>query len=282
MSTDETAALDAIIAELYAVAPADFVAARTRRAKDAEPALARQVAKVRKPVVSAWAVDLLAREGRLADALELGAALREAQGELDAAELARLGRQRRQLVAALARTAVDLAAAAGVSVSAAAQSDLEATLNAALIHADAAAAVATARLAAPLDPSGDVDLADAVSGTVPDAAEGDPASRDLPEDELAERRARREAERAAREAERELERAERDSAKALEQRERAQERADRLRQRVEALRADLERAEREAAEAASELDELGAAASRAAADARTAARRVASAQAALS
>ena len=51
---------------------------------------------------AAWAVDLLARDGQLAEALELAGALREAQDDLDGAELARLSRQRRALVAALA------------------------------------------------------------------------------------------------------------------------------------------------------------------------------------
>lgn len=243
-------AFDAVVAELYAVVPAEFTAARAARANEAEAPLAARIRKVRKPVVAAWVVDLLAREGMLADALDLGAALREAQENLDAGELARLGQQRRQLVSALGRQAAAEAEKRGVTVSAAAQSDIESTLNAALIDADAAAAVRTARLAAPLEAgaAGDLELADAVTGSVPEAA---PAP--APTDELAERRARRAAEQALRDAERAVERAERDRAQAETKHERARDRAGRLAERVEALRAELERAESDAADARADL-----------------------------
>ncbi len=243
---------DTIVGELYAVVPAEFTAARTARAKEAEGPLAARIRKIRKPVVAAWVVDLLAREGMLSEALELGAALREAQDNLDAAELSRLGQQRRQLVAALGRQAAAAAEKQGVTVSAAAQSDIESTLNAALIDADAAAAVATARLAVPLEAgaAGDFDLAGAVTGSVPAAAVASP-----PTDELAERRARRAADQAVRDAERAVERAERERTQAQAKHGRAQERAGRLAERVEALRADLARAEAEAADAQDDLDQ---------------------------
>ncbi len=244
-------ALDAIIVELYALPPAEFTAARAARAREAEGGLARLIRAVRKPVVSAWAVDLLAREGMLTEALELGAALREAQESLDGAELARLGRQRRELVTALARQAVTAADDRGVTVSAAAQTGIEATLNAALIDPGAAAAVRSARLATPLDAgdAGSLDLAAAVSGSVPQAA----AEPEPPSDELAERRARREAEKAAREAERAAERAERERAQAQTRRDRAAERAEHLAERLATLRAELARVEAEAEEAAADL-----------------------------
>lgn len=263
--------LDAIVVELYACSPAEFTAARTERAKKEGGALGRRVAKIRKPVVSAWVVDLLAREGHLADALELGGALREAQESLDAGELARLGRQRRQLVAALAQTGAELAGTRGVAVSAAARDDVAATLNAALIDADAAAAVATARLAKPLEAggAGDVDLGDALSGSAPAAV----AAAAAPDDELAERRARRAAEQEAREAERAAERADREQADTAARRDRAQERVDRLRDRVEALRRDLDRAEADAESAEAELTELEQTATEAVAVARAASQR---------
>lgn len=276
MPTDDSDALDAIVVELYALPPAEFTAARTARSREADGALAAAIAKIRKPVVSAWVVDLLAREGHLADALELGEALRTAQDDLDAAELARLGRQRRQLVAALARTGAELAAGRGVAVSAAALQDVEATLNAALIDARAASAVASARLVGPLEASGDVDPAEALSGSTPTASAPSP-----PDDELAERRARREAERATREAERDAERAERDRAQADTARERARERAQRLQERVEELRRELERVTRESETADAALQEAEDAARTAAAAARSAARRAEAARNAL-
>lgn len=276
MPTDDSDALDAIVVDLYALPPAEFTAARTMRSREADGALAAAIAKIRKPVVSAWVVDLLAREGHLADALELGEALRTAQDDLDAAELARLGRQRRQLVAALARTGAELAAGRGVAVSAAALQDVEATLNAALIDARAASAVASARMVGPLEASGDVDPAEALSGSTPTASAPSP-----PDDELAERRARREAERATREAERDAERAERDRAQADTARERARERAQRLQERVEELRRELERVTRESETADAALQEAEDAARTAAAAARSAARRAEAARNAL-
>lgn len=253
MSADDAEALDAIVVELYSLPPAEFTAARTARAKEATGDLAARIRKVRKPVVAAWAVDLLAREGMLSDALDLGEAMRDAQESLDAAELQRLGRQRRQLVAALARQAVSEADKRGVAVSAAAQTDVEATLNAALIDADAAAAVRSARLASPLEAgdAGALDLSEVVSGSVPSA----PKEASPPSDELAARRARREAELALREAARASERAERERAQAETRRDRARTRAEHLAERVEAMRAELDRVEAEASEAQRELDE---------------------------
>jgi hypothetical protein len=250
---DESDAFDQIVVELYALPPSEFTAARAARAKGAGGGLAARVRRLRKPVVSAWAVDLLAREGLLTDALELGAALREAQENLDARELGRLGQQRRQLVTALARQAVTEADKRGVAVSAAAQTDIEATLNAALIDPDAAEAVRTARLAAPIEAGevGELDLTETVSGSLQPAPA--PAA---PSDELAERRARRAAEQAARDAERAAERAERESEQARSKRDRAQERFGRAHERVEGLRNDLQRAEAEEADAEKEVAAL--------------------------
>lgn len=120
----DAAALDAIAGELYSLPPARFTAARNARAGLAAPALGREVRALRKPTVAAYAVNLLVRDGRLTEAVELSAALRDAQDDLDAAELARLGAQRRALVAALAAQAADLAEEQGVAVSASAREDV--------------------------------------------------------------------------------------------------------------------------------------------------------------
>jgi len=242
--------LDAIAAELYGLPPAEFTAARNARAGLAAPALARQLKALRKPTVSAWAVNLLARDGQLADAVELSAALREAQDDLDAAELARLGRQRRQLVAALAKQAVGLAEEAGGSLSAAARDDVEKTINAAVMDASAAAAVLTARLVKPLE-AGDIDaaaLAEAVGGSLPGAVEAPPR------DDLAERRARKAAEKAAREAERIANEAERELARVDVRRAKAQERVDHVRERIDDLRRDLAGLEDDERTAVEKLD----------------------------
>ena len=259
----ERSDLDAIAAELYVLPPAEFTAARNARAGMADRSIAAQVRGLRKPTVAAWTVNLLARGGQLGEALELSAALREAQEDLDAAELSRLGRQRRALVAALATQATGLAKDAGVTVSAAARDDVEKTINAAVMDAAAAAAVMTGRLVTPLEAGAfeEADLADAVGGSLP----GVDAPR--PRDDLAERRARKAAEKAAREAERLANEAERELARIDAQRTKLQERVDHVSERIDDLRRDLERLEQEHAKAQAALgqveEERGAAASRA-------------------
>jgi hypothetical protein len=239
-----TAQLDAIAVELYALPPDDFTAARNARAAASDRLLAARVKALRKPTAAAWAVDLLARDGQLAEALELAGALREAQDDLDAAELARLSRQRRALVAALAGQAVDLADGRGVTISAAARADVEKTINAAVMDAAAAAAVMTARLIRPLEATGfdAVDVSDAVGGSTPGIPDAPPASRD----DLAERRARKAAERALREAERAAGEAQRELAKIDAKLAKVRERADHIRERIGDLRAELARLEADA------------------------------------
>lgn len=241
--------LDDIAAELYALPPADFTAARNAKATGP---LAAQVKALRKPVVSAWAVDLLVRAGGLTDALELAAALREAQDDLDAAELARLGRQRRSLVAALATQAVAAAREHDVTVSAAAREDIEKTLNAAMMDAAAAVAVMTGRLVRPLEATGfdAVDLEGAVAGSTPDG----PAPAAPSRDDLAERRARKAAEKAAREADRAANEATRELARVEAKRDKAQERVDHLAERIDDLERELARMRTDAEGARSDLE----------------------------
>jgi hypothetical protein len=274
---DASDQLDAIAAELYALPPDEFTKARNNRAGMADRSIAREVKALRKPTVAAWTVNLLAREGQLAEAIELSAALREAADDLDAAEMSRLGRQRRQLVAALASQAVDLAKDAGVAVSGAAREDVEKTINAAVMDASAAAAVMTGRLVKPLEAGAfeTADLADAVGGSVPGVVT--PA----PRDDLADRRARKAAEKAAREAERLANEAERELARIDERRAKAQERVDHLQERVDDLRRDLQRLEEETAVATGKLDDIEDERRDAVAKARAAAKESERAQAAL-
>lgn len=262
--------LDAVAAELYALPPDEFTAARNVRANQADGPLAAQIKALRKPTAAAWAVGLLAREGQLGDALELSAALREAQDDLDAAELNRLGRQRRALVAALAAQAADLAAAKGVTVSASARTEVEKTINAAVMDAAAAAAVMTGRLVRTLEATGlePVDLTDAVGGSVPGVPDAPAPSRD----DLAERRARKAAERELREAERAAGEADRELAKIDAKLAKARERTDHLRERVDDLRAELARFEADAEKAEAAATDLEAERTEAAERAQSAAR----------
>lgn len=245
---------DAVAAELLVVPPGDFVAARNARAAEASGALGSRIRGLRKPTVAAWAVNLLAHDPSFREALELSTALREAQDDLDAAELARLGKQRRALVAALARRSADLADDAGVSLSAAARDGVERTVNSAIVDAAAGAVVAAGRLVRTLEPGAlDSDaLTDRVAGSIP----GVPDAPDRPRDDLAERRARREAEKRRREAQREASEAGRVLARAEERRSSARERADRLHERADELRRDLARVSEDAERADAAVDEL--------------------------
>ncbi|MGN7970270.1 transposase [Microbacterium sp. 22296] len=244
--TDDDARLDEVAAELLALPPARFTTARNERAAEIGGAVGRRIARLRKPTVAAWAVNLLVRDGQLGEAVELSRALHEAQDDRDAAELARLGRQRRQLVSALARRAGELAAGAGTPLSAATADAVEKSVNAAIVDETAAAAILTGRLVAAVDLAaleGDT-LGQAVAGSLPDALPT-PA----PRDDLAARRARKAAEQAVREAERARADAERERTSIEKTLATAREKADRAHERVDALRADLVRAEKDAADA---------------------------------
>lgn len=249
-----------IAAELCALPPEEFVAARNARAKSlADTALAAEVRALRKPLLAAWVVNVLAREDAdaLGEALQLADELRAAQDDLDAVALSTLGRERRTLTRALARRAAALAEAHGATVSAAAVESVEQTLNAAMRDAGAAAAVASGRLVRPLEASGmdAVDLADAVAGPL-DVAR--PAEVATPPDELKARRERRDAERAARDAERDAAHAEREHSRLEERWRAARERAVLLEDRIEALEADLARVRAESDALHAEIDGLAA------------------------
>lgn len=167
--------LTAIAQHLYGLVPADFTAQRNARARDLKPtdaALAKQVAALRRPSPAAWAVNLIAREraDRLEALLRLGEQMRQAQERFDREELRRLGTERREGVAGLAREAAELAQAAGHPPSASVLGEVEQTLQAATSDPEAAAAVAAGLLVRALRAVGfePVDLLDAVA--VPGAA----------------------------------------------------------------------------------------------------------------
>src|SRR5690554_4012928 len=106
------------------------------------------------------------RADEVGQLLELGAALREAQSELDADELQELGRQRQKLIAAVMRQARDLADELGGTLGGSAADEVGQTLQAALADPDAADAVTAGLLTRPFAASGwgsvDIDAAVAV------------------------------------------------------------------------------------------------------------------------
>lgn len=155
--------------ELYGLTPAEFIPARDESARRARAAgdadLARAIMKFRRPTVSAWLVNRLAREGgdRLDQLLELGESLREAQRTLAGDRLRELSGQRRELVGAIVQDAKRLAANSGQALSAQAEREVAATLEAALADPDAARAVRSGQLTRPLSHVG---LGDEDMGTV--------------------------------------------------------------------------------------------------------------------
>jgi hypothetical protein len=159
---------------LYALEPEDFTSARAAAAK-ADPALKKQVGELRKPTVSAWVVNVLAREDPdlLGSLLELGPALAEAQRSGAGADLRQLSEQRRQLLGAVVQRAVDLA---GREVSATVRGEVEATLDAGLVDPQVATVVRSGQLVRPLSFAGfggvDLDGAVAVRAAAPSRPSG--------------------------------------------------------------------------------------------------------------
>jgi hypothetical protein len=145
---------------LYGLAPRDFVAARNdlvRSARESRnPDLAARISRLRRPTVGAWLTNLLAREHteQVEQLIELGAMLREAQDSLDGSQLQALGRERRQVVAALAGLARRRAAELGHPVGDTAMREVEGTLTAALADPEAGRQVLGARLTAGLEYAG--------------------------------------------------------------------------------------------------------------------------------
>ena len=278
-----------VAAELYSLLPADFTAARNRRAKDAKseghPLLAKQVARLPKPTASAWAVNLVARQHpeQLAPVLELGAALRDAQEMLDAERLRELGQRRSRVLAEAVRGARSAAEGLGVRITDAAATEIEQTLRAAMGDSDAAAAVSSGLLVrtfagggfGPADLSGAVAVPGAVADERDDskaqkvgkekAATRDPAAEETAEEtavgaeaqkdtakaEAAEaRRLEAEEAEARREAQRQAEAAKR------RERDEAQAELAEAEEALSAAEAELEDAERQAEDAAGRRESI--------------------------
>lgn len=161
--------------DLYALPPEDFTAARTAAVKAAkaagDAAGSKLVAAQRRPSTSAWVVNRFTRRSPdlLAQLLTLGRALAAAQAAGQADELRELGLQRRKLVAAVTDAAV---AHAGRPVTAAVQTEVAQTLEAALTDPASADAVRSGRLVRALSFAGfgGVELTGAVAAPLTTAA----------------------------------------------------------------------------------------------------------------
>jgi hypothetical protein len=263
-----------IAEELYALAPGEFTGTRNQWAKqtkaDGDPALAKRVAELRKPSLSAWVVNMLMRHQaeQMNQVLDLGASLRQAQTDLDGDALRELNRQRRQLTTAVTGQGRALALDLGQRVTEAVADQVQTTLHAAMVDEHAAAAVRSGMLVGPLAATGvgDADVVDAVAvpgaiGMTPRPRTPPPARRaDLtvvpdpePAPETERQRARREAQEAAR----------RRVEEALASADDAQRRLRKARKRVQRVQAatlqaadQLEEARRRVAELEHELETL--------------------------
>ncbi|MFK4483967.1 hypothetical protein [Curtobacterium sp. AB7] len=187
--------------ELLLVAPGDFVAERTARQRAVrkdDRTLAAAIGKLRKPAPAAWVVDLLARDGALDDAVDLGPALRKAQADADPAVIRTLRQQRSEVIEALAQAGADLASDAGHPATPAVLDQVRATIEAAMADPHAGAAVRSGLLVAPLESVGfdavDLDGVLADPDAVPDAWSGS----DAPPIPITEARGARKASRASR------------------------------------------------------------------------------------
>ncbi len=230
-----------ITAALYAGSPEAFVASRKDRASECEDAeLASRILVLRKPSIAAWVVNVFAQEraGQLGEALRLAAELREAQDELDASALAKLGRERRALTRRLAETAAEIAGSRGERITPATREAVERSISAAFFDPLAASAVASGRLLRALEPTASAtDIRDAVAGDIASFE----ATPQRPTDELQERRARREAERRLAAAEKDQVAAERELAKQETELQGLRDRAAELAEKAEELEAELTR-----------------------------------------
>ena len=196
--------LDEIVRELYVLPPTDFVAARNEPVRQARAAGSREVAeqlrRLRRPTRSAWLVNLLARDSAAMQGLStLGRELRDAQTGLDRTELRHLAERRRHLIADLLNQARVHAAEIGVRLTPILLSEVEATLQAALVDLAGAMTIRNGRLVRPLSHTGfGPRPRAAVSGArsaaeprpveVPTASTAEPVRRPPVEDELAARR----------------------------------------------------------------------------------------------
>ena len=253
--------LEEISAELYALDPSDFVAARDRHARtaraDGDKALATEISRLRRPTLAAWAVNLLAHKAtqELGALLDLGEALREAQQKLSADRMRTLTEQRRKAVHALTGTATRLAAEAGRQLAEPGQRAVAQTLTAALADPEVTVQVRAGVLSAAVDYAG-FGPAGATLSAVSDLPDEAGAAR-APEPAAAPDTAALDA---AVEAV-DTARAERDSARQEFTRQQAE--LTGLDERITALRAELERTENTRRFTASAADAAGAALRRA-------------------
>ena len=155
---------------MYAVEPGEFIASRkewvatAKAAGDKEAAAA--IGVLRKPSVSAWAMNAVVRGApEVVDALrDVGARMRDAQSRMDMASVQGMRGERESAVSDYVSAAARVTADAGRPLAASGLDEVRATAIAALADASAEMVMASGTLTRALSYSGfgEVDLSDAV------------------------------------------------------------------------------------------------------------------------
>ena len=152
MADDQDAVAQAVD-ELYSADPDSFMERRSALSaaakKSGDPAGAKQIAALRKPTRSAFTVNLLARTDpdAVAELLDLGSQLRDAERSVDAKQIRELTTRRRRLVDGLTKRAFDILDER--SPSSAIRDEVVSTLTAALADEDVADQLADGTLVKP-------------------------------------------------------------------------------------------------------------------------------------
>ncbi|MDO5711363.1 MAG: hypothetical protein Q4P32_06445 [Micrococcales bacterium] len=167
--------LDDAVEQLYASSPDQFVAERKRLAalvrSRGDRALATQIAALRKPTMSAWAVNaaVRTRADLVADLVGFSASMRSAQSGLDGSAIRDLSRGREDLLGRLSQGVQAAADDVGRQLGAALLAETRATFVAAIADPQAQLAVTSGCLTRALSYSGfgEVDLDEALAASPP-------------------------------------------------------------------------------------------------------------------
>lgn len=182
---DRPEVLGDAVEQLYASSPDQFVAERKRLAalvrSRGDRALATQIAALRKPTMSAWAVNatVRTRADLVADLVGFSASMRSAQSDLDGSAIRDLSRGREDLLGRLSQGVQAAADDVGRQLGAALLAETRATFVAAIADPQAQLAVTSGCLTRALSYAGfgEVDLNEALAASPPIRREGSPPIR---------------------------------------------------------------------------------------------------------
>jgi hypothetical protein len=229
--------------ELYGLPLEEFTAARDRLAgelRDSGDATASEVKKLRRPTVSAWAVNQLVRNHRkdVQELLKVGDDVRAALSGGGAEKMRDVSARRRRVIDRLTDRAEEELTRAGHATSRTTLDKVGDTLMAATMDQEAADELRAGRLTRELAPPSGFEALGGQLPALPRTASR--KDRDVKERVRRNETQAREAETAAREADREARRLEEQAERARKEAERARRRADRAAERAQELRRKAE------------------------------------------